>query len=182
MEVREQEVLDRDAVTRALRRIAHEIVERNRGVANVALVGIRTGGEGIAKRLAGIIAEIEGARPACGYMDITMYRDDIFHAKTHPVVHKTEIDFEVEGKVVVLVDDVIFTGRTTRAALDGLMDMGRPRLIQLAALIDRGHRELPIRPDFVGRNLPTARGDLVNVFVGDDPAKDRVVVVKGGEG
>jgi pyrimidine operon attenuation protein/uracil phosphoribosyltransferase len=182
MEAREQVVLDRDAVQRALKRIAHEIVERNRGVRDVALVGIRTGGEGIAKRLSDYIHEIEGARVPCGYMDITMYRDDIFHAKTHPVVHKTEIPFEVEDKVVVLVDDVIFTGRTTRAALDGLMDLGRPRLIQLAALIDRGHRELPIRPDFVGRNLPTARGDLVTVYVGEDQSQDRVVITEGKEG
>lgn len=182
MEPREQEVLDRESVQRALRRIGHEIVERNHGVAEVVLVGVRTGGEGIARRLAGLLAEIEGMLVPCGYMDITMYRDDIFHAKTHPIVHKTEIDFDIEGKVVILVDDVLFTGRTIRAAMSSLMDLGRPRRIQLAVLIDRGHRELPIRADFVGRNLPTARGDLVDVRVGDDASQDRVVLVKAADG
>jgi pyrimidine operon attenuation protein / uracil phosphoribosyltransferase len=177
----EQEVLDREAVRRALRRIAHEIVERNRGVSAVVLVGIRTGGEGMARRLATLLAEIEGELVHCGYMDITMYRDDIFHAKTHPIVHKTEIDFDIEGKTVILVDDVLFTGRTIRAAMDGLMDLGRPRHIQLAVLIDRGHRELPIRADFVGKNLPTNRGDRVDVRVGDDAAGDKVMLMKEKE-
>ncbi len=185
MTAREKEILEHEAVDRALRRIAHEIVERNKGVEDVVLVGIRTGGEGIARRLAALLKDIEGAEAPCGYMDITMYRDDIFHVKTHPRVHKTVIDFPVEGKVVVLVDDVLFTGRTVRAALDGIMDMGRPRSIQLAVLVDRGHRELPIRADFVGRNVPTARNDLVSVSVCDKPGrgkakkKDRVVITPG---
>jgi len=178
----EKEVLDNAAINRAVRRIAHEIVEKNRGVADLVLVAIRTGGEGLARRLAAIVNEIEGIEVPCGYMDITMYRDDIFHAKTHPVVHKTEIDFGVAKKIVVLVDDVIFTGRTVRAAMDGLMDLGRPRRIQLAVLIDRGHRELPIRADFVGRNMPTARGDLVDVRVEDEPGEDRVTLMDEDNG
>ncbi len=181
-----REILDHAAVDRALRRVAHEIVERNKGAADLVLAGIRTGGEGMARRLAGLIEEIEGIKVPCGYVDITMYRDDLFHVKTHPVVRKTEIDFPIEGKAVVVVDDVIFTGRSVRAAMEGIMDLGRPRSIQLAVLVDRGHRELPIRPDFVGRNIPTARGDRVNVTVESDCKRkgrqkgDRVEVVEGG--
>lgn len=178
-------ILDHAEIDRALRRIAHEIVERNRGVRDVVLVGIRTGGEGIARRLTALLGSIENTEVSCGYVDITMYRDDIFHTQTHPVVHKTVIDFPIEGKVVVLVDDVLFTGRSVRAAMEGIMDLGRPRRIQLAVLIDRGHRELPIRPDFVGRNMPTSRGDLVNVEVasvagsGKGKSKDKVELVEG---
>ena len=175
----EREILDAAGIERAMKRIAHEIVERNKGGGDVVLVGIRTGGEGIAKRLAALLSSIENISVPCGYMDITMYRDDIFHTKTHPQVHKTAIDFNVEGKIVILVDDVIFTGRSVRAAMDALMDLGRPQRIQLAVLIDRGHRELPIRPDFVGRNIPTSRSDLVNARVGE--GQDRVVVVYGEE-
>ncbi len=175
----EQVILDADSVDRALRRIAHEIVEKNKGSSDVVLIGIRTGGEGIARRLSALLHEIDGGKVPCGYMDITMYRDDIFHAKTHPQVHKTEIDFQTDGKIAVLVDDVIFTGRTIRAAMDAVMDFGRPRCIQLAVLIDRGHRELPIRPDFVGRNIPTSRGDLVNVEVTDDKNEDKVALKQG---
>jgi pyrimidine operon attenuation protein/uracil phosphoribosyltransferase len=179
MAKREREILDHAGVDRALKRIAHEIVEKNRGVSDLALIGIRTGGEGIAQRLKGLLEEIEGGEVPCGYMDITMYRDDIFHTRTHPEVHKTVVDFPVEGRVVVLVDDVLFTGRSVRASMDALMDLGRPRRIQLAVLIDRGHRELPIRPDFVGRNIPTARGDLVIATVGEKKGGDKVVVVEG---
>jgi len=169
-------ILDNPAIDRALKRIAHEIVEKNTGVADVVLVGIRTGGDGIAHRLKSLLEQIEGSEVPCGYMDITMYRDDIFHAKTVPEVHKTVIDFPVKNKIVVVVDDVLFTGRTMRAAMDALMDLGRPRRIQLAVLIDRGHRELPIRPDFVGRNIPTGRGDLVDVQVGESAGGDKVVL------
>ncbi len=175
----EQVILDTESVERALRRIAHEIVERNKGSSDVVLVGIRTGGEGIARRLSALLEEIDKVEVPCGYMDITMYRDDIFHAKTHPRVHKTEINFHTEGMIVVLVDDVIFTGRTIRAAMDAIMDFGRPRCIQLAVLVDRGHRELPIRPDFVGRNIPTSRGDLVEVRVTDDKNEDKVTLKQG---
>ena len=181
MAKKEKEILDHPGVERALRRIAHEIVERNRGVADLALIGIRTGGEGVAKQLALFLEEIEKAKVPFGYMDITMYRDDVFHTRTHPQVHKTSVNFPVENKIVVLVDDVIFTGRSVRAAMDALMDFGRPKRIELAVLIDRGHRELPIRPDFVGRNIPTARGDLVKVSVGEGEGRDRVVVVEGEE-
>ena len=181
----EKQILDPAAVDRALRRIAHEIIERNKGVSEVVLVGIRTGGEGMARRLCALLHEIEGVKVPCGFMDITMYRDDLFHTKTHPKVHKTEIDFEMDKKKVVIVDDVIFTGRTIRSAMDGIMDLGRPRRVQLAVLIDRGHRELPIRPDFVGRNIPTARGDDVKVVINHDGPKqkgkdrDKVVVIYG---
>jgi len=174
----ERVILDAAAIDRCLRRIAHEIIERNKGGREVVLVGIRTGGEGIAQRLAGIFREIEGVELPCGYMDITMYRDDIHHARTHVQVHKTEIDFPIEGKRVVMVDDVLFTGRTIRAALDALMDLGRPKAIQLAVLIDRGHRELPIRADFVGRNVPTSRSDRVEVQVGKPEGEDRVLLVQ----
>lgn len=178
---KEKKILDSDGVKRALTRIAHEVVERNKGVESVALVGIRTGGEPMARRLAGLLAEIEGRPVAHGFMDVTMYRDDIFHLKTHPKVHKTEIDFKLEDKAVVLVDDVLFTGRTIRAAMDALMDFGRPRSIQLAVLIDRGHRELPIRPDFVGRNLPTAREDMVKVRFAESGGEDEVIVIAAEE-
>jgi pyrimidine operon attenuation protein/uracil phosphoribosyltransferase len=176
--MKQREILDHAGIDRALKRIAHEIVERNKGVRDLVLVGIRTGGEGIARRLTALLSEMENATVPCGYMDITLYRDDIFHTRTHPVVHSTTIDFPVEGKVVVLVDDVIFTGRSVRASMDALMDLGRPRKIELAVLIDRGHRELPIRPDFVGRNIPTSRGDLVQVEVGSG-GPDRVVLEEG---
>lgn len=175
----ERRILDPAGVERAITRIAHEIVERNKGAGNVVLVGVRTGGEGITQRLASLISEIEDVSVPCGYMDITMYRDDIFHTKTHPRVHKTDIDFNIEGKIVIIVDDVIFTGRSVRAAMDALMDLGRPKRIQLAVLIDRGHRELPIRPDFVGRNIPTSRGDLVAVHVGE--GEGQVVLAYGDE-
>jgi len=178
---KERKILDSDGVKRAMTRIAHEVVERNKGVESVVLVGIRKGGEPMARRLAQLLTEIEGRPVPRGFMDVTMYRDDIFHQKTHPKVHKTEIDFDIEGKVVVLVDDVLFTGRTIRAAMDALMDFGRPRSIQLAVLVDRGHRELPIRADFVGRNLPTARGDRVKVKFGEGAEEDQVVLIEAEE-
>ncbi len=179
MKPRERVMLDHEAIDRALRRIAHEIVERNKGARDVALVGVRSGGEGMAKRLCSLLGEIESNSSSCGYIDVTMYRDDIFHSRTNIKVKKTVIDFPVEGKTIILVDDVLFTGRTIRAAMDALMDLGRPKSIQLAVLIDRGHRELPIRPDYVGRNVPTARGDLVNVSVGGE--KDEVLLVEGDD-
>jgi pyrimidine operon attenuation protein / uracil phosphoribosyltransferase len=176
--MRERKILDQDEINRALRRIAHEIVERNKGVNDLVLIGIRTGGEGFARRLAALLSEMEAVPVPVGFMDITLYRDDIFHQKTHPVVHATKVDFKVEGKTVVLVDDVLFTGRTVRSALDAVIDLGRPRRVQLAVLIDRGHRELPIRADFVGRNLPTGRSDLVEVKVGTD-GDDSVILREG---
>ena len=176
-----KKIMDGEEIRRALERIAHEIVERNKGVKDVVLIGIRTGGEMIATRLAKILKEIEGQAVPCGFMDITMYRDDLYHMRHQPVVHKTMIDFSVENKIVVLVDDVLFTGRTVRAAMDALIDLGRPKAIQLAVLIDRGHRELPIRADFVGRNLPTARKDLVEVILGPNDKENRVELIPAGE-
>ncbi len=178
---KKKKLMDEPALSRALSRIAHEIVERNHGVKHVVLIGVRTGGEHMAARLAKSLQGIERVKVPCGFMDVTMYRDDIFHVKTHPEVHKTEINFSIEGKIVILVDDVLFTGRTTRAAMDALMDLGRPRAIQLAVVIDRGHRELPIRADFVGRNVPTARGDQVQVNLKPQAKKDEVLLIEAGE-
>lgn len=155
-------ILDEAAISRALTRIAHEILEHNHGTENVVLVGIRTGGDHLASYLQKRLQDIEGITIPLGTVDITMYRDDIASRGSLPV-GKTEIPFPLDGKRVILVDDVLFTGRTIRAAMDALMDIGRPRNIQLAVLVDRGHRELPIRPDFVGRNVPTSASELVMV-------------------
>ncbi len=160
-------ILDQSGISRALTRIAHEILERNKGVEGLALVGIRSGGVHLAAQLQKHIQSIEQAMVPCGAVDITMYRDDLAERGNLPV-GKTEILFPLDGRQVVLVDDVLYTGRTIRAAMDALIDLGRPRSIQLAVLIDRGHRELPIRADYVGRNVPTARGE--EVVVGFDAA------------
>ncbi len=163
-------ILDSTGVKRALTRIAHEILERNKGIANLVLVGIRTGGVHLAHELARSLEEIEGVKVPVGAIDITLYRDDIKGHAQHLPVGRTEIPFTLEGQKVVLVDDVLFTGRTIRAAMDALMDHGRATCIQLAVLIDRGHRELPIRADFVGRNVPTSIKE--SIIVNFD-AKDR---------
>jgi len=155
-------ILDTAGVNRALTRIAHEILEHNKGVDQLALVGIRSGGDFLAAELARRIAQIEGDEPLKGAVDIAMYRDDLASRGT-VAVGRTEIPFDLDGKRVVLVDDVLFTGRTIRAAMDALIDLGRPMNIQLAVLVDRGHRELPIRPDYVGRNVPTAREEQIDV-------------------
>jgi pyrimidine operon attenuation protein / uracil phosphoribosyltransferase len=157
-------ILDGAGVRRALTRIAHEIIERNKGVANIALVGIRSGGVYIAREIASRLKEIEGESMLVGEVDITLYRDDFKGHSLHLPVGKTDIPFSVEGKMVILVDDVLFTGRTIRAAMDAIMDHGRPATIQLAVLIDRGHRELPIRADFVGRNVPTSLKENIAVI------------------
>ncbi len=169
------EVLDQAGLDRALTRIAHEIVEQAGG-ADLALVGIKTRGETLAERIAEKIAAIEGKRPAVGALDITLYRDDLGTRAGQPVVRSTEIPFPLKGMTVVLVDDVLFTGRTIRAAMDALMDLGRPRVIRLAVLVDRGHRELPIRPDYIGKNLPTSRKETVAVMLQEHDAQDRVVI------
>jgi pyrimidine operon attenuation protein/uracil phosphoribosyltransferase len=156
-------ILDVAGIKRALTRIAHEVLEKNKGVENLVLVGIRTGGVYLSRELAARIEEIEGVTLPVGEVDITLYRDDIKGHGAHLPVGKTDIPFSLEGKKVVLVDDVLFTGRTIRAALDAIMDHGRPACIQLAVLIDRGHRELPIRADFVGRNVPTSLKENVSV-------------------
>ncbi len=172
-------ILDGVGIKRALTRIAHEILERNKGVNELVLVGIRTGGIFLAEELASRLNEIEGEMVPVGSVDITMYRDDIKGHGTHLPVGKTEIPFSVEGKKVVLVDDVLFTGRTIRAAMDALMDHGRPDSIQLAVLIDRGHRDLPIRADFVGRNVPTSLKEKILVRFDNENHPVEVVLKKG---
>jgi pyrimidine operon attenuation protein/uracil phosphoribosyltransferase len=169
-------LLDPEDVRRALVRIAHEIVEGNKGAEGVALVGIANRGDDLARRLAQLIVEIEGTKVPVGALDITFYRDDIGRKAEAPEVHETRIDFDINDVTVVLVDDVLFTGRTIRAAMDALMDFGRPRKIQLAVLVDRGHRELPIRADFVGKNVPTGRADDVRVSVAEVDGEDAVIV------
>lgn len=162
MATSETVILDQAGINRALTRIAHEILERNKGVEDLALVGIRSGGDFLAGQLQVRISEIEKVSVPLGAVDITMYRDDLAARGNRPV-GKTDIPFPLDGKRVVLVDDVLYTGRTIRAAMDALVDLGRPRSIQLAVLIDRGHRELPIRADYVGRNVPTAQEEDVKV-------------------
>ncbi len=169
-------VMDAAAMRRAIERIAHEILERNDGLNDVVLIGIRTRGAPLADRIAGVLDRVEGSAPPVGYLDISFYRDDLRGSLAQPVVQRTEILFDITGKIAVLVDDVLFTGRTIRAALDALTDLGRPRAIQLAVLIDRGHRELPIRADYVGKNLPTARGEQVVVQLAEKDGTDGVIV------
>jgi pyrimidine operon attenuation protein/uracil phosphoribosyltransferase len=169
-------LLGPDEIRRALTRIAHEIVERDGGGEDVAMVGIANRGDDLARRLAGELRRIEGRDVPVGVLDITFYRDDIGLRAEAPEVHETRIDFALNGRTVVLVDDVLFTGRTIRAAMDALMDFGRPERIQLAVLVDRGHRELPIRADFVGKNIPTGRDDDVRVSVAELDGEDAVMV------
>ena len=171
-------VLDKEALERSLMRIAHEIVEKNKGTGELCIVGIRNRGAYLAKRIADNIEKIEGARVPVGILDITLYRDDLTAIAARPVVHKTEIDFDITDKNLVLVDDVLYTGRTIRAALDALIDLGRPRLIQLAVLIDRGHRELPIAADFVGRTVPTASSEDVQVLLREVDGDEGVWVAR----
>jgi len=171
-------LMDAQEVTRALTRIAHEIVERNKGTEALALVGVHTRGVPIAERLAGLIERFEGARPNLGKLDITLYRDDLSEIALQPVVHKTDVPFDVSGMRIVLCDDVLYTGRTARAALDALIDMGRPSVIQYAVLVDRGHRELPIRADYVGKNVPTGRHELVKVKLAETDGADSVELLE----
>ncbi|MBU6282735.1 bifunctional pyr operon transcriptional regulator/uracil phosphoribosyltransferase PyrR [bacterium] len=173
-------VLDAPQIQRALARIAHEIVERNKGVEGLGIVGIRSRGDLIARRLQHEIARLEGESVPIGAIDVTLYRDDISRGADHHLVQITEIPWEVDGRTVLLVDDVLFTGRTTRAALDALMDFGRPRAIQLAVLVDRGHRELPIRADYVGKNLPTQRAEEVLVRLSESDGVDEVAIRPAG--
>jgi pyrimidine operon attenuation protein/uracil phosphoribosyltransferase len=169
------QVLDEAALDRALTRIAHEILERNGGAKDLAFVGLRTRGVTLGHRLAAKLAAIDGATVPVGALDITLYRDDL-DMRGAPVIRGTDIPFSIKNKTVVLVDDVLYTGRTVRAALDALIDLGRPTMIQLAILIDRGHRELPIRPDFIGKNLPTSRRESVAVRLREHDGEDRVVI------
>lgn len=171
-------ILDNNGIKRALTRISHEILEKNKGLSDVVLVGIQSGGAFLARDISSCMELIEGERVPFGSVDITLYRDDIKQQSPHKSVGKTDISFSLEGKRVVLVDDVLFTGRTIRAALDALMDHGRPRVIQLAVLIDRGHRELPIRADFVGRNVPTSLKENVEVIFDEHQQPVEVVLEK----
>jgi pyrimidine operon attenuation protein/uracil phosphoribosyltransferase len=170
------EIVDADGLRRIVTRIAHEIVERNKGVDDLVLVGIRRRGVPIGARLAQKIKEFEGREPSQGSLDITLYRDDLSTVSHQPVVGASEIAVDINGKVVVLVDDVLYTGRTIRAAMDALIDFGRPRSIQLAVVIDRGHRELPIRADFVGKNVPTSKKEVIGVKLSEIDGVDSVVI------
>jgi len=172
-------VLDADGIRRTITRLAHEVVERNAGLEDLVLVGIQTRGVAIARRLAALIEGFEGALPAVGSLDITMHRDDLAARGLLMRTQPTELP-DIDGKNVVIVDDVLFTGRTIRAALDTLNDFGRPAVVRLAVLVDRGHRELPIRADMVGKNIPTARTDEVRVQLEEDDGTDSVVVIPGG--
>ena len=161
------EIMDENGIMRAVTRIAHEIIEKNKGIEDVILIGIQRRGVPLAKLIAGKIKEVEGIEVPVGILDITFYRDDLSMLAEHPVINGTEINFSVTEKIIVLVDDVLYTGRTARSAIDAIMDIGRPRMIQLAILIDRGHRELPIRADYVGKNVPTSKLEVVNVKLYD---------------
>ncbi len=174
----EKSILNKTEISRALTRIAHEIIEKNKGSKEIALVGIRTGGIYLAQRLFQKIKEIDGVAVPLGELDITLYRDDLESKKGYPTIRKTSVPFDLTGMTVILVDDVLFTGRTIRAAMDELIDLGRPRQIQLAVLIDRGHRELPIRADFVGKNLPTASDEKVKVLFEEEGAEDQVRLIQ----
>jgi len=172
-------VLDQKGMARAITRISHEILERNNGAESVVLIGIIKRGADIAKRIAEKLRAIEEIEVPVGLLDINLYRDDVHHKLDQPIIQRTEILFDVVDRNVILVDDVLFTGRTIRAALDAIIDFGRPRSIQLAVLIDRGHRELPIRPDYVGKNIPTSKDDRVLVRVRDRDQTDRVFIERG---
>lgn len=169
-------ILDEKAIQRATTRIANEIIERNKGIEDIILVGIKTRGVPFAERLARKIYEIEGEKVPVLTLDITLYRDDLTEVNEGPVVKENKIDYNINDKIIVLVDDVIFTGRTVRAALDALVDIGRPRKVQLVVLIDRGHREFPIRPDYVGKNVPTSRSEIVNVNFKEIDKLDQVII------
>ena len=169
-------ILDKAGMERTLERIAHEIVERVKSLDDVAIIGIKNRGAIIARRIADKVAHISGSEPLVGALDITLYRDDLTQVAEQPVVHATEIDFNIDDKRIILVDDVLYTGRTIRCALDALIDFGRPSQIQLVVLIDRGHRELPIRADYVGKNSPTAQNETVEVRLSEVDGIDEVVV------
>ncbi len=169
-------IMDKDDIARAIRRIAHEIIERNKGAKDLVVVGIRSRGAPLAKRIANVMGEIEGTEIPVGVLDITLYRDDLQLVATQPIVGRTDLPVPIADRIVILVDDVLYTGRTVRAAMDELMDFGRPRAIQLAVLIDRGHRELPIRADYVGKNVPTSAKEIISVRVIEVDGEDSVKV------
>ncbi len=171
-----REIFDNSDIQRAIRRMAHEIIEKNKGMENLCLVGIQKGGVTLAKKLASQIDSIEGGRIEVGTLDISFYRDDINTKEEQPVVKRTDIPSVINEKTVILIDDVLFTGRSIRAAMDALIDFGRPAQIQLAVLIDRGHRQLPIRADYAGKNIPTSFHDRVEVTLDEEEGKDKVVL------
>lgn len=170
------EIMDENGIKRAITRISHEILEKNKGTENLVLIGIQRRGVPLAERISRKIAEVEGTTLPVGILDITFYRDDLSLLSEHPVINGTQIDFPVADKKIVLVDDVLYTGRTARAAIEAIMDLGRPKMIQLAILIDRGHRELPIRADYVGKNVPTSKKEIVHVKVKEIDGVDCVTI------
>lgn len=172
------QILDEKGITRALTRIAHEILEKNRGTEDLCLIGVRTRGVYLAQRICRIISDIEKTETPLGVVDITLYRDDLTIGTHQPTLRGTEIPFNVDGRKIVIVDDVLYTGRTVRAAIDAVMEFGRPKMVQLAVLIDRGHRELPIRADYVGKNVPTSRKESVNVSLIEEDGVDEVTVTE----
>lgn len=174
--VKKNVIMDSEAIRRALVRIAHEIIEKNKGVDDVVIIGIRTRGVPLAQRIAAEVGTIEKCEITVGMLDITLYRDDLSTLGYNPVVHGTDINFDLSGKHVILVDDVLYTGRTIRAALDAVIDMGRPKTIQLAVLIDRGHKELPIRADYVGKNVPTSQKETIEVVLSEIDGEDEVYI------
>ncbi|MDD2373787.1 MAG: pyrimidine operon attenuation protein / uracil phosphoribosyltransferase [Clostridiales bacterium] len=169
-------LMDQAAMDRALTRIAHEILERNKGLEDLYLIGIQRRGVPLARRIAEKIRLIEGQKPEIGILDITFYRDDLSLLAEHPVINGTDMPFSIQDKRVILVDDVLFTGRTCRAAIEALFDLGRPKLIQLAILIDRGHRELPLRADYTGKNVPTSKSEVIQVNISEIDGQDSVIL------
>ncbi|MGV8146474.1 MAG: bifunctional pyr operon transcriptional regulator/uracil phosphoribosyltransferase PyrR [Alkaliphilus sp.] len=174
--MRKVQILDESGINRALTRISYETIEKNKGSANIVLVGIKTRGVPLAKRLAEKINQIENVKIPVGFLDITLYRDDLVKDNIDPIVHSTNLPVNIDSKVVVLVDDVLYTGRTVRAAMDALMDNGRPKAIQLAVLIDRGHRELPIKADYVGKNVPTSKTEIIKVKLEEIDGENIVII------
>lgn len=170
------QLMDDKAMARAITRVSHEIIEKNKGIEDVVLVGIKTRGVPIANRIAKKIESIEGQSINTGEVDITLYRDDLKTINTDPVVNGSNIDFNINDKIVILVDDVLYTGRTVRSALDAVVDIGRPKAIQLAVLVDRGHRELPIRADYVGKNVPTSKDEIISVKLSEIDEEDSVTI------
>ena len=174
--IEKAKLMDEKAIARAITRISHEIIEKNKGVEDVILIGVKTRGVPIASRIATRIEQIEGQKVATGEMDITLYRDDLKEIQEEPVINSTNIGTDINDKIVVLVDDVLYTGRTVRSALNALMDIGRPKSIQLAVLVDRGHRELPIRADYVGKNVPTSKQEIISVELLEVDGNDSVKI------
>lgn len=174
--IEKAQLMDEKAIGRAIIRISHEIIEKNKGVDDVVLVGIKTRGVPIAQRISKKIEQIEGTKVNTGEVDITLYRDDLKKVDVDPVINGSNIDFNINDKIVVLVDDVLYTGRTVRSALDAIMDVGRPKSIQLAVIVDRGHRELPVRADYVGKNVPTSKHEIISVKLAEIDGEDSVTI------